>query len=186
MPRNRLRRRRKLTLGRVILLFIAATTIGVGYLIYSVTAPIPGYPFPCLGNEGVALHVHPRLQILVNGENITIPANVGIPAGHACLEPVHTHDTSGTIHVESPDTTTLYTLGQFFQIWSATYHTVTVDGSAHPVVFNSTDILGFSADTSHKIVMLVNGSPSSEFGSLVLNSLDMKTITIEFASSVRT
>jgi hypothetical protein len=175
--------RKKLTLGWVLLFGVVVVVVGVGYLAYSVNAPIPGFPFPCVGSEGTALHVHPILQIFINGENVTIPGGIGIPPGHACLEPIHTHDSTGTIHIESPDTTTQYTLGEFFQIWSATYSTVTVGGTAHPVVFNSTDILGFRADSAHKITMLVNGAVSTEYGSLVLNSLDGEIISIEYASS---
>jgi len=107
---------------------------------------------------------------MINGQTITIPADVGISG--SCLEPNHTHDASGILHVEAPGTSTQYTLGQFFQIWSATYHTVTVDGVKHPIIFNSTDILGFTADATHKVVLLVDGKPSSEYGALVLISLD--------------
>jgi hypothetical protein len=124
-----------------------------------------------LGNEGTAIHVHPYLRIMINAQNVAIPANVGIGNSGACFEPMHTHDASGIIHIESPNTSTQYTLSQFFQIWNVTYHTVTVDGTQHPIVFNSTDILGFKADASHKIVLLVDGKPSSDYGSLVLNSL---------------
>jgi hypothetical protein len=109
---------------------------------------------------------------VVNGQNVTVAADIGILNSGTCLEPVHTHDASGIIHIESPNANTQYTLAQFFQIWNATYHTVTVSGIPQPIAFNSTDILGFKADATHKVVLLVDGKPSSEYGSLVLNSLD--------------
>jgi hypothetical protein len=48
-----------------------------------------------------------------------VPAGIGIdPAvGYA---PLHTHDPSGVIHVESPTVRT-YTLGQFFAVWGVRF-----------------------------------------------------------------
>jgi hypothetical protein len=148
---------------------IIATVVGLGSLVYyAESVASGGFPLPCA--TSVSMHVHPYLQIIINGQNVTIPADVGISS--SCLEPIHTHDASGILHLETPGTSTNYTLGQFFQIWSATDHTVAVDGQARPIVFNSTDILGFKADATHKVVLLVDGKPSSEYASLVLNTLD--------------
>lgn len=182
--RRSLRRgKRRLTLGRVLLILIVATGVGLGYFVwYSAYGPPPqGFPFKCLGSEGQPLHIHPKLQITVEGQGVTIPADIGILTN--CFEPMHTHDTSGTIHVESATKSTQSTLGQFFQIWNATYHAVDFGGTSHPIVFNSTDILGFKTDSSYKVVMLVNGSPSSMDDSLALNSLDQSTIAIEYVAS---
>ncbi len=170
MSRRSLRRRkRRLTLGRIILIVIIATGAGLAYLVsFGLSAGQGNFPLPCAAS--VNMHVHPYLQIMIEGQSITIPADIGISG--SCLEPIHTHDASGILHLETPSTSTKYTLGQFFQIWSATYHTVTVNGLAQPIIFNSTDILGFKADATHKVVLLVDGKPSSEYGSLVLNTLD--------------
>jgi hypothetical protein len=153
----------------------------VGIVAYSVSQA-PQFPLPCLENEGLYLHVHPYLRIVISGQNVTIPTAIGISnpviqeglAGggpNSCFEPLHTHDSSGIIHIEST-TQSNYTLEEFFAVWSATYHTVVVDGVKHPIVFNSTDILGFKADASHKVMLLVDGKPSTAFGSLELVSLD--------------
>ena len=174
MRRRRARSGKKpLTLGRALLIVIIATGVGLAYLVslYG-SSNVPGFPFPCAGSEGTAIHFHPYLQIVINGQNVAVPAGVGIVKSGTCFEPVHTHDESGVIHVESPNTSTQYTLSEFFQIWNATYHAVTINGVNHPIIFNSNDILGFGADANHKVVLLVDGTPSSEYGSLVLNSLD--------------
>ena len=156
-------------MGRVLLVLMVAVAVGLGYLTYSYeSGSISGFPLPC--SSSVNMHVHPYLRIVISGQNVTIPADVGVSS--SCLEPVHTHDASGILHVEAPDPSTDYTLGNFFQIWSSTYHTVTIDGTQHPIVFNSTDILGFKADATHKVVLLVDGKPSSEYNFLVLNTLD--------------
>jgi hypothetical protein len=52
----------------------------------------------------------------VNGHHLTVPALIGINEQQRYLDPLHTHDPSGIIHIESP-TKTDYTLGQFFAVW---------------------------------------------------------------------
>ncbi len=144
--------------------------------VYFGTRPGPSskFPFPCLGAEGTALHIHPWLQIRVNNQTVTIPANIGIQTSitGTCFEPLHTHDASGIIHIESPDTTTIYTIGDFFKIWNATYGTTTVNGAAAPVVFDQTDILGFKNNQNQQVKLLVDGTPSNEYESLKLIPLD--------------
>lgn len=131
----------------------------------------PAYPFPCLGNEGTTIHIYPWLRIVINGRNVTIPSGIGINDGGSCFEPLHADDSSGIIHIES-STNTPYTLGDFFAVWKATYGYITIDGVQHLIVFNPTDILGFKSDGTHRVVLLVDGKPSTAFGSLVLNQLD--------------
>lgn len=68
--------------------------------------------------EGVtqlAQHIHPHLTITVNGAQETIPEDIGILGG--CTAEIHTHDTTGQIHVESPRAHEQFTLGQFFTVW---------------------------------------------------------------------
>jgi hypothetical protein len=40
----------------------------------------------------------------------------GIVEGGKCLYWLHTHDTTGVIHIESP-AQRVYTLGEFFDVW---------------------------------------------------------------------
>ena len=150
-------------------LLVYSTTIKTPSAVMS--GPYGPYPFQCLSAEGTVMHIHPYLRIIINGQNITIPADIGIN-GNSCLEPVHTHDTSGIIHIESPDSTTQYTLGEFFQIWNSSKGSIVINGTSYPIVFNATDILGFKADATHKVVILVDGNPSTEYSSLILNQLD--------------
>jgi hypothetical protein len=71
---------------------------------------------PALGAEGQALHIHQHLDIYVRGRHQTVPANVGIDAAQQFISPLHTHDTTGVMHVESP-TVESFSLGQFFAVW---------------------------------------------------------------------
>jgi len=65
--------------------------------------------------EGNVVHIHQHLDIYVNGRHVTVPALIGIDPGHF-FSPLHTHDTSGILHVESP-TESAFSLGQFFAVW---------------------------------------------------------------------
>src|SRR2546426_12626424 len=62
-------------------------------------------------------HWHTQLTITSGGNPVPIPANIGITA--TCLEVLHTHDTSGLIHIE-PDISEqgrVDTIGGFFVVW---------------------------------------------------------------------
>jgi hypothetical protein len=71
---------------------------------------------PALAEEGSVLHTHQHLDIYVSGQHIEIPAGIGINEKENFSSPIHTHDTSGIIHVESP-TKDKFNLGQFLEIW---------------------------------------------------------------------
>lgn len=66
--------------------------------------------------EGTVLHHHEHLDLYVNGQAVTVPAEVGIDQEAGFLTALHTHDVSGVIHVESPLERS-FTLGQFFCEW---------------------------------------------------------------------
>jgi hypothetical protein len=71
----------------------------------------------CQPVEQLARHFHSQLVILEEGQSMAIPANIGIAS--SCIYWLHTHDTSGVIHVETPVTeiATTFTLGDFFSVW---------------------------------------------------------------------
>jgi hypothetical protein len=71
---------------------------------------------PALTQEGTALHIHQHLDIFVDGNVVDVPPKIGINESAGFISPIHTHDTTGVIHVESP-TVQKFTLGQFFDIW---------------------------------------------------------------------
>lgn len=72
--------------------------------------------FPRLSMEGTVMHIHQHIDIFVNGQQIQVPAGIGIGPNVSFYSPIHVHDLSGVIHVESPVTAT-FTLGQFFDVW---------------------------------------------------------------------
>jgi len=71
------------------------------------------------GSEAMAVHYHAHLDIIVNGSPVSVPGGVGLVIQgrqETGITSLHTHDTSGVIHIESPAATP-YTLGQFLTEW---------------------------------------------------------------------
>jgi hypothetical protein len=82
---------------------------------YLVQAGSVAPPLPCISGEGGQLyHWHTQLNIFSGATKIVIPGGIGISA--FCLEPVHTHQADGLIHIES-DVNRLYSIGDFFRVW---------------------------------------------------------------------
>ena len=112
--------------------------------------PAPPNPMALAGQAGLeptekeflTTHTHAHLDLFVDGQDVEVPAGIGIdieaPSGilkvptddgtateyqvtlcaAACLSPLHTHDPSGIIHTESSKADQdPYTLGQFFTEW---------------------------------------------------------------------
>ena len=85
-------------------------------------------------NSNMLIHNHVNLNVTMDGKPIIVPINIGIKqtgifadpqiyADHGLdnygmegMSPLHTHDYSGTIHVES-NTVRNYTLDDFLNIW---------------------------------------------------------------------
>jgi len=89
------------------------------------------FAVPCLSpNKPLLQHIHPQLTILVDGVAEETPANIGLVG---CERALHTHDTTGEIHVEAQDKRE-YTLGDFMSVWGKDIERegytfkVTVDG----------------------------------------------------------
>jgi hypothetical protein len=115
--------------------------------------------------EGTGLHSDQHLDIYVDGQPVTIPAQIGIPPGYKAdpgvtptdfISILHTHDSSGTVHVESP-TRTQYTLGEFFDVWG--------------VRFTPTCLGGLCETKDKKIEVFVNGKLQTGDPTKVLFSL---------------
>jgi hypothetical protein len=126
----------------------------------SQTLTIPGSDgqtaqgIPCQATEQLAYHIHAHLTLIVDGQNVLIPAGIGIAppreaqqgfvVGGKCFYWLHTHDVSGVVHIESP-TAQLYTLGQFFAVWG------------QPL--SASQVATFTVDASHPLNAFVNGQP---------------------------
>ena len=114
--------------------------------------------------SGGPMHWHPQLRVTIDGRAVTIPANIGVDFslwvdhsldafGMSGMAPLHTHDTTGTIHVES-NVARDYTLAELFRIWGNS--------------FDSQELLGHPAQPGHAVSMVVDGRTIGLTDSLVL------------------
>jgi hypothetical protein len=126
----------------VITGLIVVGVIGALILLTRPTSQTAAAEVECNRNEHFTQHAHANLRIYINGEQVPLPANVGIRPGD-CLYWLHTHDGSGTIHVEAPVRDRVFTLGQFFKVWDRT--------------LSSTEMMGYQVDETHQIKAWVNG-----------------------------
>lgn len=62
-------------------------------------------------------HFHSHLDIQVDGRPVPVPANIGISAATGAMSELHTHDTSGVVHIESAAKSDRYVVGQLFTEW---------------------------------------------------------------------
>jgi hypothetical protein len=83
-----------------------------------------------LSSEGVKIHIHQHLDIFVNGKKEAVPAQLGIYDGQFLTE-LHTHDTTGVMHVES-DKNRKFSLGEFFGVWGVRLTKTCIGGYCRP------------------------------------------------------
>lgn len=87
------------------------------------------------------LHNHVHLDIFINGENVPVPAQIGL--SNQAEVPTHTHDSTGIVHVEASDVSFKPTLGLFFDVWG--------------VSFTEKNIGGYVTDEKQQLSAFVNG-----------------------------
>lgn len=115
----------------------------------------PALPIPA------NLHIHPNLKIVVNGEEVRVPASIGNGVG--CERVIHMHDETGEIHIE-PNFPKDFTLGDFFWVWQKP--------------FSKDRLFEYRVDDAHEIVMTVDGQPNTAYETLVLK--DGQQIVLEY------
>ncbi|GCE07108.1 hypothetical protein [Dictyobacter aurantiacus] len=130
-------------------------------------APLNG--ISCDTQEQLAYHIHAHLSIYIDGKPVAVPQGIGIASDQSCIYWLHSHDTSGVIHIESP-TQKNYTLGQFTQLWSQRFSNlqypyqldkgdgwqVYVDGKPYSGDFHNVVL------KAHTLVTLAYNSPNAK------------------------
>ncbi len=115
-----------------------------GGIAFMTTAGSSSNPAQFDNSDKIVSHIHPKLSLYIDGKPVTIPANIGIEPSlykdHTLdaygmkmpnmpsmpvMYPTHTHDTSGTIHVESTVKRD-YALGDFLNVWGMDFSGKTV------------------------------------------------------------
>lgn len=107
--------------------------------------------------QGEGFHFHPVVRVYNDGEPVQIPPNIGIDEGNGTMAPLHTHDPTGKIHVESPAPYD-YTLGHLFEVWG--------------VEFTPTRLGGLIASGEKTIQVFVNGEPVKDPADYVFKPRD--------------
>ncbi|MEK7138160.1 MAG: hypothetical protein AAB787_01495 [Patescibacteria group bacterium] len=112
------------------------------------------------------LHWHATLKILIDGQVVQIPSNIGLGTVH---NPIHTHEDDEVIHLEFSGLVTdkNLTLGNFFDVWNEE--------------FSSQCILDKCAgsETGKTLIMTVNGTSNTEFENYMLKDGDEIVIKYE-------
>jgi hypothetical protein len=119
----------------------------------------------CLdGHDGMAMHFHPYLTIIVDDEEIPIPSNTGIDTTicPSAMHVTHTHDDSGKLHVEHTEVVDV-PLEVFFDVWG--------------VHFDETGIFDYR---DGDIEMKVDGEISNDYQNHLLE--DAQQIIITYTS----
>ncbi|MDQ4490842.1 hypothetical protein RBS60_11620 [Sinomonas sp. ASV486] len=74
-----------------------------------------------LTSEGSAEHYHAHLDVYSDGSHVPVPADIGFSFGADGqpngISALHTHDTTGIVHVEAPVAGLTYTVGQVLTEW---------------------------------------------------------------------
>lgn len=125
---------------------------------------------PMLGAEGQVLHIHSHLDVFVDGKAVTVPAEIGIDVPKQQISPLHTHDTTGVVHIESPVKAD-FTLGQFMTEWNVPISKDAIgslkvgDGKELHVYVNGKEQAGDPASlklAAHDEIAVVYGAPSDK------------------------
>jgi hypothetical protein len=80
--------------------------------------------------ESLTVHYHAHLDIFVNGRSEPVAASIG-REDNSLFSPLHTHATSGLIHIEAP-TQQRITLGMLFTEWGVRLTPKCVGGYCRP------------------------------------------------------
>jgi hypothetical protein len=111
-------------------------------------------------NEQI-FHIHALLHVYVNGKPVTVPANIGLKEPTGPFSPIHTHDTSGIVHMEA-DEEYPFTIGEFFAVWGVKF---------------SNDQLGpYKSKGDEQLTVYVNGKKVSDPVNYVMKEHDVISV----------
>lgn len=129
------RKKRKRNMLFTIVGILAATAVVIALFVYVAnlgnasqgeTVTNPSYPevdtIFC-DTQAPVYHIHAHLALYINGSKLPLPAHIGLATDGSCAYWLHTHDTTGVIHIEAPNQR-IFTLGNFFDEWSQVFPTL--------------------------------------------------------------
>lgn len=123
--RRREERRRRLRIGAAVALVSVAAVAGLVAVRPWEAGPAEAFAYSPEGvaerteragmKAGGGAHIHPKLNVVVRDAKITVPGDMGLVPG---MQPMHTHEGDGTIHVEGAKDGTL---GQIMALWGVEF-----------------------------------------------------------------
>jgi hypothetical protein len=137
----------------------------------TIAAGIPVYT-----SESLFYHVHAHLDVLVDGQSVTVPAGLGIseslprqqyqgqlivsaprqPCATPCIAALHTHDETGVLHTES-DKRRANTLGEVFAEWGVRFDGTCIGGYCMPQTPIAVYVDGAKLTTDPRLIELTDG-----------------------------
>ncbi len=121
----------------------------------------------CTTDMATEFHIHPELKIVVDGEEIILPEDIGITS--TCMNSIHTHTDLPIIHVESPVQKD-FTLGDFFAVWDKP--------------FDSMHVADFAADTAGQVRVSINGVEVDTYENTIFYDKDKIVIEAQSVASI--
>lgn len=143
---------------------IGGAILVLGILVYFVvSSEEPSKEDEVISRNGI--HFHPHLSLVIQGEAMEIPTNIGLEGPKH--NPVHTHQTDGIIHLEYSGVVTQKDtkLFKFFEIWGKR--------------FDKECILEYCNGPDGTVKMFVNGEENKEFGDYHMKDTDKIEIRFE-------
>lgn len=150
MPQEKFGKSNKKIKGFVIAGALMALAVGVSLFMLTSNSSVSklpisnspaSYPHDSMG----MMHIHTHVTLVIDGKPAVVPAQIGIDQslwnmhtldsyGMTGMAPLHTHDTSGSIHVESYKDQD-YTLGELLDVWGMPLenYNVKVTSDGNPV-----------------------------------------------------
>lgn len=153
------------------MLGFALSVRGVGGLVVEVEPELEveqSLSEQCLdSHSGLAMHIHPVLEVVVRGDQILIPPNMGIdtPACPGKMHLLHTHDDTGKLHIETYEPMVV-NLTLFFGVWNISE-------------YENQDLLPLFLDPEN-VTISVNGVvQNNDWGSIELYDRDQVIINYD-------
>jgi hypothetical protein len=108
----------------------------------SVTAGVQAAGLPLLAAPGEVVRFAVHLDVIVDGQPVTVPSGIGVDVPARRMSPLYT---SGIVHVTANSDQSVFTLGQFFAEWQ--------------VPLSRGRLGGLRASPSAPVAVYLDGSP---------------------------
>jgi hypothetical protein len=106
--------KKKMLIRSMIALAVIAVAAGVVTNIVTQQARGSDPLYQCIESDNLPYQAYVTVSVSINGQPIEVPANIGIQDN--CLRPIHTHDTTGLVHIVY-DRQHDFRLGHFLWYW---------------------------------------------------------------------